>query len=195
LVFAALACFAVIMAVAFLVLSASSRRSAEEGASVSTRKIGASKPMSTDFSMYGVVLVPTDGSENSRFAVDNAIDVAKKNRSSIIALFVIDTEKYAGLGDGKSTGEIMREAGKEESEAAIGYVVEKAEENGIDVTAKVVIGRPAEEIVKESRNADLVVCGSLGRTNLKRAMMGSVAEAVVRMAHCPVLVCRRTAKK
>lgn len=195
LVFGALACFAIMMAVVFFILSASSRRHAEEGASVSTRKIGASKPMSTDFNMYGVLLVPTDGSDNSRFAVDNAIDIAKKNRSSIIALFVIDAEKYAGLGDGKSTGEIMREAGEEDSEAAIGYVVEKAEENGIDVTAKVVIGRPAEEIVKESWNADLVVCGSLGRTNIKRAMMGSVAETVVRMAHCPVLVCRKTARE
>ena len=69
-----------------------------------------------------------------------------------------------------------------------------AEANGIEVTTKVLLGRPAEEIVKESKNTDLVVCGSLGRTNLNRALMGSVAETVVRMAYCPVLVCRKTAK-
>ncbi|MBR4180559.1 MAG: universal stress protein, partial [Candidatus Methanomethylophilaceae archaeon] len=157
-------------------------------------KIEATKPMSTDVSMYNVILVPTDGSENSNYAVDKAINIAKKNRSSITAIFVIDAEKYSGLGDGKSTGEMMREAGVEESKAALDYIVKLAEENGIEVTTKVLLGRPAEEIVKESKNADLVVCGSLGRTNLNRALMGSVAETVVRMARCPVLVCRKTTK-
>ncbi len=89
----------------------------------------------------------------------------------------------------------MREAGVQESKAALGYIAELAADNGIELTTKVVLGRPAEEIVKESENADLVVCGSLGRTNLNRALMGSVAETVARMAHCPVLICRRTAKE
>ena len=193
-VFGALACFAALMFLVFLAMSISGSRDAKnQGTAIAVEKIPATKPMSTDVSMYSTILVPTDGSEHSRYAVENAVNIAKKNRSSIIALFVVDAEKYTGLGDGKSTGEMMREAGLEESASALEYVVKLATENGIEVTTKIVMGRPAEEIIKESAEADLVVCGSLGRTNINRAVMGSVAEAVVRMAHCPVLVCRKTA--
>jgi nucleotide-binding universal stress UspA family protein len=54
------------------------------------------------------------------------------------------------------------------------------------------LGAPYAEIVRraEAWNADLLVIGSHGRTGLSRAMLGSVAEHVVRAAHCPVLVSR-----
>ena len=48
-----------------------------------------------------------------------------------------------------------------------------------------------DKIAEESAGHDLCVCGSLGRTNAKRAVIGSVAEKVVRLAYCPVLVCRK----
>jgi len=54
------------------------------------------------------------------------------------------------------------------------------------------LGIPYAEIVRraEAWNADLVVVGSRGRTGISRALLGSVAEHVVRVAHCPVLVSR-----
>jgi nucleotide-binding universal stress UspA family protein len=53
----------------------------------------------------------------------------------------------------------------------------------------VVMGDPATEIIQLARSegADLIVMGTHGRTGLTRLMMGSVAEAVVRRAPCPVL--------
>jgi nucleotide-binding universal stress UspA family protein len=53
-------------------------------------------------------------------------------------------------------------------------------------------GPPAAEIVKAARRwqADLIVIGSHGRRGIRRALIGSVAEAVVRQAPCPVLVVR-----
>jgi nucleotide-binding universal stress UspA family protein len=56
-------------------------------------------------------------------------------------------------------------------------------------------GNPAEEIVKTAKNwpADLIVIGSHGRTGMRRALLGSVAEAVMRGAPCPVLVVRAQA--
>jgi len=56
-------------------------------------------------------------------------------------------------------------------------------------------GRPAREIVDAARvwSADLIVIGSHGRGGLTHALLGSVAEAVMRHAHCPVLVVRRAA--
>jgi nucleotide-binding universal stress UspA family protein len=54
------------------------------------------------------------------------------------------------------------------------------------------IGTPYAEIVRraEAWNADLIVVGSQGKTGVSRALLGSVAEHVVRVAHCPVLVSR-----
>ncbi len=195
-VFGMLAAVAFVLFLVLLVkgLLEKRRSGTTESATVLTETVKAERPISDDFSMYSTILVPTDGSENSNFAVNNAINIAKKNRSSITAMFVIDVERYAGLSEGMFVAEKMREAGLETSKDALDYVVGLARENGIDVTTKVVFGRPAEEIVNESRNADLVVCGSLGRTNLNRALMGSVAETVVRMAYCPVLVCRKTSE-
>lgn len=56
----------------------------------------------------------------------------------------------------------------------------------------VVTGNPADEIVKAAREwpADVIIIGSHGRSGLQRVLLGSVAEAVTRHAHCPVLVVR-----
>jgi nucleotide-binding universal stress UspA family protein len=60
------------------------------------------------------------------------------------------------------------------------------------VNFEVKFGTPATEIAKfaEEHQADLIVLPSHGRTGLARLMIGSVAERVVRLAHCPVLVIR-----
>ena len=47
----------------------------------------------------------------------------------------------------------------------------------------------------EEENVDMIVLGSHGRTGFSRLLMGSVAEAIVRKAHCPVLVYKQPVKK
>jgi universal stress protein A len=61
--------------------------------------------------------------------------------------------------------------------------------------ADVAAGPPAETIVRvaQERGADLIVMGTHGRTGLRHALIGSVAEKVVRLAPCPVLVTRGAA--
>jgi nucleotide-binding universal stress UspA family protein len=55
------------------------------------------------------------------------------------------------------------------------------------------LGEPATAIVREAQacGATLIIVGSHGRTGISRALVGSVAERVVRHAHCPVLVVRK----
>ena len=62
--------------------------------------------------------------------------------------------------------------------------------------AEVAVGSPAETIVRVARElaADLIVMGTHGRTGLRHALLGSVAEKVVRLAPCPVLTVRETSR-
>ena len=59
-------------------------------------------------------------------------------------------------------------------------------------TAKVTVGKPAEEILQVARDeaVDLIVMGTHGRTGLRHVLLGSIAETVVRTAPCPVLTVR-----
>lgn len=61
---------------------------------------------------------------------------------------------------------------------------------------RLVDGEPAAEITKlaKAENVDLIVMSSHGRTGLGRLLMGSVAEAVMRQAECPVMIVKQTEK-
>ena len=165
------------------------------GRSRTTAPIGSKPtPLPEDLSagpaMYRSILVATDGSTNSDFAVRNAVNIAKKNSAPLTVLFVIDPDKMGGLAGALGTSENIADAAKEASREAFRRAEEMGKEAGIELTTKILSGHPAEMITEESANHDLCVCGSLGRTNAKRAVIGSVAEQVVRSAYCPVLVCR-----
>jgi len=84
------------------------------------------------------------------------------------------------------TGSIERM--QAEAELIISEV--KRLEDGQNVQAAILYGDPVNEIIKfsQSRNADLIVVGTRGKTGIERLFLGSVAEGVVREATCPVLV-------
>lgn len=68
----------------------------------------------------------------------------------------------------------------------------KANESDLPMETKLLVGDPATEIVHlaDKENSDLIIVGSHGRSGMSRLILGSVAESVVRHAHCPVLVCK-----
>jgi len=67
--------------------------------------------------------------------------------------------------------------------------------NGVRCSRHLVVGAPSTEIAKfaEEHDIDMIVLGTHGRTGLTRVLMGSVAEAVVRKAPCPVLTLKQPA--
>jgi nucleotide-binding universal stress UspA family protein len=69
--------------------------------------------------------------------------------------------------------------------------VDALKDKGIKAVAQDVDGVPHLQIAKSSEEADLVVMGTHGRTGLPRLLLGSVAERVVRLAHCPVITVPR----
>jgi len=145
-----------------------------------------------DFSvrMYGSILVATDGSDSCRYAVESAVNTAKKNGAHLTALYVFDPEVFFTAGNEFSAAN-GNEYAKEASADALAQVSALSARNGVPLDTKVLTGHAADVIIDESQHYDLVICGSLGRTNIKRVLIGSVAEKVARMAYCPVLICRK----
>lgn len=138
---------------------------------------------------YDHLLVTTDGSEASWAAVEHGLDLAREVGAEITALHVVD-DRASGRGMvGSSLMDRSREAGKEAAQE----VVEAAEERGIPVESVVLEGVPSEEIVDYAANngMDLIVMGTHGRTGIRAALIGSVAERVVRHSTVPVLTVRR----
>ena len=81
---------------------------------------------------------------------------------------------------------------REQGESAVGMVERMAESHDVDVVTAVESGDPAKTILAyaEEIDADVVVVGTHGRSGVKRYVLGSVAERLVRHATCPVLTVR-----
>ena len=135
------------------------------------------------------VLVPTDFSDESVKAVDDGLSmVDNPGQLSVV--------------------HVAPQTSPTESDLVVGWNLENNENRAqhlLDVLHKkfsdkkyanvhfqVLFGTPATEIAKfaEKEHADLIVLPSHGRQGFARLMIGSVAERVVRLAHCPVLVIR-----
>ncbi|MDH5021437.1 universal stress protein [Halobacterium rubrum] len=146
--------------------------------------------------MYDNILVPTDGSDAARNAVDRAVDLAAKYDATVHALYVVDvdatnltlgTEQVDRIRQGRL--DEMPEV-KAEAEEATGQVAAIASEHGVRVEEHVSAGSPSRAIRKfvEDNDIDIVVMGSHGRSGLSRVVLGSVAEKVLRRTRLPVLV-------
>jgi hypothetical protein len=119
------------------------------------------------------LLIATDGSEYSKKATSATTELAKKYGSNIIAISVAQKEE-----------EIP------EAENNIKKVKEICHKEGIKVETITITGTPYEAIVTTAqiKKADLIVIGTHGRTGLTKLLMGSVAERVIALAQCSVLV-------
>lgn len=140
--------------------------------------------------MFDRIAITTDGSESNKVAIRQGLEFAKKlGVETVTAICVFDVGSYGSVSQGYSLGD-QREYMVKVAESSLEYVVSLGREEGVEVVTKLIPGHPAEVIVEESKDFDLVIMGTLGKTGIERALLGSVAEKVVRMAHCPVLVCR-----
>ena len=139
--------------------------------------------------VFSKILVPTDGSEYTKAAINKAAELAKVTNSSITALYVLDQTIFVNMPLDSAVSNTYTLL-KKEGESAVGYVQQLCEENGIPCDIKIGEGSPVKYIVESSKDYDLIVMGTLGRTGFSKLMMGSVAERVVRYSNCPVMVIR-----
>ena len=135
------------------------------------------------------ILVPTDGSEYTKAAVREAMELAKLAGGKVTALYVLDQTILTNMPMDTAVMNVYNTLEKEGKEA-VDFVKELGEQEGVETTVSIKEGTPVKVILEESSKYDIIVMGTLGRTGMSKLLMGSVAERVVRASQCPVLVVR-----
>ncbi|MEF8859237.1 MAG: universal stress protein [Halolamina sp.] len=141
--------------------------------------------------MYHHILVPCDGSSESKAAGRHALDLAQRGEAAVQLLYV------TGVGSGTTTAGEPTGEYPEQVAPAFEYLEQRAGERGVSVETDVRGGQPAATIVETAAEeaVDLVVMGTRGRTGLPRVVFGSVAEEVVRSASVPVMTVSQPTEK
>jgi nucleotide-binding universal stress UspA family protein len=141
------------------------------------------------------ILLATDGSREADLAATTtAADLAKSTGSELHVLHVgAGRPLYEASGSSGITEEVL-DTQRAEAQRVLHEQVRMVEGSGATVEDAHLSTdeRPDRTIVhlSEDIGAGLIVMGSRGRGGIRRALMGSVSDAVVRHAHCPVLVVR-----
>jgi nucleotide-binding universal stress UspA family protein len=119
------------------------------------------------------LLVTSDGSTESEHAFAAMMPVVRSDDPEVTVLYVVEHPEDA-----------------DQAPARIVKACDALCGNGVNARIKIRTGKPADEIVKLGNRTDLVVMATHGRGGLKRVLMGSVTEAVVRRLDVPILVTR-----
>jgi universal stress protein A len=135
------------------------------------------------------ILAPTDLSKPSKCALKTAAALAQKCGAKLILFYVVQCPTCASFDAPPDTGKMMAQACESLDDIARTIPPDVAVEKIVRFGTR----EPVEEIITEAddASADLIVIATHGYSGLKRVLLGSTAERVVRHAPCPVLVVRR----
>jgi nucleotide-binding universal stress UspA family protein len=140
--------------------------------------------------MFNQILIPTDGSDTAKPAVEMALNLAETYDARLHALFIVDQPtSVSGTGEGFTGLDNLLNELEEEGHQATDTIAEQATDSNIEAETAVQRGNPHDDILSYAtgHNIDLIVMGTHGRTGVKRALVGSVTEDVVRHSEIPVL--------
>ena len=147
--------------------------------------------------MYKSILVATDGSELSKKAVGNAIDLAAAIGAELVALYVVPRYpvSYFEGGITISMDEMARteKQWSEKGQAVVDAVQLEAQAAGVKTRAVVIQSDMVAESIMSAanqNNCDLIVMASHGRKGIKRVLLGSETQHVLTHSTVPVLVLR-----
>ena len=140
--------------------------------------------------MFDRVLVPTDGSDLAQPAVEMALGLAETHDAALHVLFIVDQPtSVSGTGEGFSGLDNLLDALENEGQEVTNEIAEQARERDVETVPAVRRGNPHDDILEyaNEHDIDIIAMGTHGRTGVKRALLGSVTEDVVRHSEVPVL--------
>ncbi|MEM0493401.1 MAG: universal stress protein [Candidatus Thermoplasmatota archaeon] len=127
------------------------------------------------------VVIPIDNSKASRLATEQGAYLAKLLNVNVTIINVDDTHQFM-------ISSLLEDKIKKEREFFLSEAQKVAKENGVNAETKLLSGKPAEEIIKNVTEDDLIVMASHGKKGLNKFMLGSVSEEVLRCSPCSVMI-------
>jgi nucleotide-binding universal stress UspA family protein len=143
-------------------------------------------------SIPGKILVPVDFSPSSRAALESAADLAQHFGAAIHLVHVVPMFPATTLPDFIPEAKFIEETTKE-AERHFAAVIKDFTGKGIKVSSSVEVGDDVASAILESvehEKADLVVISTHGLTGWHPLVFGSIAEKVMKLVSCPVLLLR-----
>ncbi len=134
------------------------------------------------------MLLATDGSPDAALAAESALELCERTDSELHVVHVGEYLPTFYAFTEEEPAELRRSA-----QRLLDEQTERIRNLGGTIAeAHLRLGRPAEQIVNlsEELGVGVIVIGSRGLGTLRRALLGSVSDSVVRYAHCPVFVVR-----
>jgi nucleotide-binding universal stress UspA family protein len=139
------------------------------------------------------ILLATDGSAEAQLAATTAADLAERTSSELHVVTVGPDYPLYELPEHPADFEDVLQKQRRGAKEVLEHQVIRIEESGGTVNERHLReGRADEEIVilAQEIGAGLIIMGSRGQGRIRRALMGSVSDSVVRHAHCPVTIVR-----
>lgn len=139
-------------------------------------------------------LVPIDFSPSAEHALDYAITLGSKVQARLTLLHVIHAMPLGVTDMGTALPYTYLQELEAEITQSMENYLKQVQDAGLEGEIVIVHGIPFDEIVQaaKTKSIDLIIMGTHGRTGLSHLFLGSVAEKVIRLAPCPVLVTRLT---
>ena len=136
------------------------------------------------------ILVPVDGSKSANAAAAFAAGLARDGGATLELVYIYDapTAALMGLEATRDIARVKEQVAGGSFEGALSAIGE----SDVAIAEYVAIGHPAREICAyaNEQGHDMVVMGTRGRSEVKELVLGSVSQAVLHHAPCPVLVVR-----
>ena len=168
---------------------------ATERADLAARAAGPSGRCGEDaMNGWRKIICAIDFSESSRLALEQAAELAGRSGAELTLAHVHVSPSHAAADVLVAAPEAAAVAAHELELLLAAWRADAERLSGRPVRVALLSGDPAEQLVKLARESqcDLTVVGTHGRRGLRRLVLGSVAEQVVRTAPCPVLAVRAT---
>ena len=131
---------------------------------------------------FNRIIIPVDNTESSKIAVKKGVFFAKLLGIDVKIITVNDTHQFI-------SSVVLEDKLKKEAEAFLQDFKKIGEEFGVKLEAQLIIGKPAEEIVKFAKENDLIIMAHHDKVKgLDKFMINSVSRDVVQNAPCSVLI-------
>lgn len=147
------------------------------------------KPCSECTGRYRSILVPFDGSEFSKKALEHACELSRMDNAEITVLYVIP--RYEEMVEFFRT-ESIKKSLMQEAEKIITEAKKIASSNSVSISTAIQEGSAGDRIIEiaSTLKNDLIVIGTYGWKGVSKAIMGSTTERVIANATCPILAVR-----